>query len=448
MPTMRGISTLKRHRFFSAPQFGVLLTFVGLSAPGLAQVDPPVAQAAGSAPLADSPAPSAFQMSTSGSLRAAVASSDRRLNDRSPVAPLSASVRSQLRLNSGLRLAFDGQLGNREQAGDAPLGVMRELYADFSADELTVTLGRQKIVWGRADALNPTDYFGARNYTRIVAEDDDQRLGVDALRLRYGIGPGAFEVVVEPRSRSTTIPTRERPGVFIDHGVKGVRHRSWALRYGVEGAGIDGAITYYDGYDRLPDITPLGVSGGALRLAELNPRIRSLGLDFATSAAGLVWRGEVAYMRTDDRDGSALFLRNRQLFTVGGVERTFAGELGVYAQLFAKRVFDYRPPASLPDPRLAAVAAFGMAVVDQASEDRHGLTLKVTKKWSDTWGAELSVVVAWPQHDTIVRSQVSYRSERNYRVVLGVDVFRGPATSTFGQLRDNSGVTLGVEHFF
>lgn len=432
---------MKRHRFFSAPQFGFLLTLLGLSAPALAQ-------AAASAPLADSPAPSAFKMSTSGSLRAAVASSDRQLSDRSPVAPVSASVRSQLRLNSGLRLAFDGQLGNRVQAGDAPLGVTRELYADFRADDLTVTLGRQKIVWGRADALNPTDYFGARNYTRMVAEDDDQRLGVDALRLRYGIGPGAFEVVVEPRLRSTKIPTRERSGVFIDHGVKGERHRSWALRYDVEGADIDGAITYYDGHDRLPDITPLGVSGGALRLAELNPRIRSLGLDFATSAAGLVWRGEVAYMRTDDRDGSALFLRNRQLFAVGGVERTFAGDLGVYAQLFAKRVFDYRPPVSLPDPRLAAVAASGMAVVDQASEDRHGLTLKITKKWSDTWDAELSVVAAWPQRDTIVRSQVSYRSDRSYRVVLGVDVFRGPATSTFGQLHDNSGVTLGVEYFF
>lgn len=448
MPTLRGPSTLKRHRIFSTPQFAFLLTFLGLSSPALAQVDPPVAQAAASAPSADPPAPSAFKISTSGSLRAAVASSDRRLTDRSPVAPVSVSVRSQLRLNSGLRFAFDGQLGNRVQAGEAPLGVTRELYALFRTDDLTVTLGRQKIVWGRADALNPTDYFGAKNYTRMVGEDDDQRLGVDALRLRYGMGPGAFEAVLEPRLRSTTIPARERPGVFIDRGVRGERHRSWALRYDVEGADIDGAITYYDGHDRLPDITPLGVSGGALRLAALYPRIRSLGLDFATSAVGLVWRGEVAYMRTDDRDGSALFLRNRQLFAVGGVERTFAGDLGVYAQLFAKRVFDHRPPESLPDRRLAAVAASSMAIVDQANKDRYGLTLKVTKKWSDTWGAEASVLAAWPQRDTIVRLQVSYRSEDNYRVVLGADMFRGSATSTFGQLRNNSGVTLGVEYFF
>jgi hypothetical protein len=381
-------------------------------------------------------------------LRAAVSSSNRLLDDREPVAPLSVALRARMPLHEGSRLVFDAEVGNRAQAGASRLAALREAYAEWRSQHFDLGAGRQVLAWGRADGINPTDYFGARDYTRMVAEDDEQRRGVDVMRLRWHGSVGTLQAVLEPSFTPTVIPSRSRAGVQVQRGVRGDRRLSWALKYDIEGSAYDASLSYYDGLERLPDLTPLGMAGTALLLGEVHPRVQTLGADVATTLGGWALRAEMAFMQTPDREGDAPFVRNRQLQVVLGAEHRLPDDLVIYGQLFAKRVLGFRSADVLADPTQAALARAGMAVVDQASARRAGLSVRLTKRWSETWSAEITVLAAWPQRDAIWRPRLVMRPDDHWRWTLGADVFRGPATSTFGQLRDNSNATLGVERFF
>ena len=384
----------------------------------------------------------------SGTARAALATSDALLNDREPVAIASLGLRGAWRASSAVRFAADLQLGNRTQAGAAPSSVLREAYAEARSDRFDLTVGRQVLAWGRADTLNPTDYFAARDYTRLVAEDDDQRRGVDALRARWSLGWGTLQAVVEAGFRPTVIPPRHRPGILLDTRVRGDARNSWALKYDIEGGAVDGSVSYYDGRDRLPNITPLGFAGAALQVGQVYPHVRALGADVAATLGGVVVRGEFAWQQVPGGSSASPFVRHEQIYAVFGVEHNWPGELTLYAQVFGKRVLGFSDPDTLSDPRLAALARAGLAVVDQASAGRHGFSLKVTKRWSQAWSAELTVVAAWPQRDAILRPRLVYRPTDQWRWVAAGDWFRGPATSPFGQLRDNRRAPLSAELFF
>ena len=62
------------------------------------------------------------------------------------------------------------------------LGVIREAYLDLSHGPLDLRIGKQIIAWGRADRINPTDNLTPRDYTLLVPDDDDQRLGTPAVK--------------------------------------------------------------------------------------------------------------------------------------------------------------------------------------------------------------------------------------------------------------------------
>lgn len=63
---------------------------------------------------------------------------------------------------------------------------LRELYASYNWDQtFYLDVGRQIVVWGRADGINPTDNLSPRDYTRLVPDETDQRLGNDAIKLTY-----------------------------------------------------------------------------------------------------------------------------------------------------------------------------------------------------------------------------------------------------------------------
>ena len=68
---------------------------------------------------------------------------------------------------------------------------------------LTVTLGKQVIRWARADVLNPTDRFAARDYVNPLNPDLLPVLGV---RPALQLGRETFEVVWVPRLRRAAMP--------------------------------------------------------------------------------------------------------------------------------------------------------------------------------------------------------------------------------------------------
>ena len=77
---------------------------------------------------------------------------------------------------------------NRGPEGEA-IPDIREAWAETHAGPLSVRLGRQIIVWGRADAINPTNNITPMNAVALSSEYDDTRMGNELLQWIAKLSP-------------------------------------------------------------------------------------------------------------------------------------------------------------------------------------------------------------------------------------------------------------------
>lgn len=98
---------------------------------------------------------------------------------------------------------------------------------------------------GRADGINPTDNLSPRDYTRLVPDETDQRLGNDALKLTYipESGTNKWTALWYPRSRSDVIPLRQIAGVQYDIDRKS--RPAFAVRWDYSVDGLDVGASYF-----------------------------------------------------------------------------------------------------------------------------------------------------------------------------------------------------------
>ncbi len=207
---------------------------------------------------------------------------------------------------------------------------VREAYADLFLGPLDVRVGRAVHPWGRADQVNPTDYFGAWDYTDLL-DAPEEPLGQTALQLRWYRGAGSVEVVVAPRFRASLLPaagtrwwpdfpdsvrvpgTGTSPDVLVPaefaYGPVSWPGGAGRLAYGVRISGAvrgwDLSVAAYEGPSDLPAYaveTEFDPATGRVsaRLDRPYYRLRSLGADFATVMSGVGVHGEGAWYRPAD----------------------------------------------------------------------------------------------------------------------------------------------------
>ena len=84
---------------------------------------------------------------------------------------------------------------------------MRELYLDLYFDNFDLRIGKQQVVWGKADGVFITDIVSPLNLTEFLLPDFDEiRIGVIAAKLNYYIGNGTIEAIWIPQFSPTVRP--------------------------------------------------------------------------------------------------------------------------------------------------------------------------------------------------------------------------------------------------
>ncbi len=76
---------------------------------------------------------------------------------------------------------------------------LREAYLDLYFENFDLRIGKQQIVWGKADGVFITDIVSPKNlFQFLLPEFDEIRIGVVGAKLDYYIGDNTFEVVWLP----------------------------------------------------------------------------------------------------------------------------------------------------------------------------------------------------------------------------------------------------------
>lgn len=375
------------------------------------------------------------KLDLNGSVRAGYFSSSRKLDGESDLGTGSVWLKATQNIGEDISLVAKGWVRNDESYGYSKK--LQEGYLNLSAGNVDFRVGRQIIVWGRADRLNPTDNLTPRNFTLLTVEEEDQRLGSLAAKITYHSHENSLIGIWLPGMDPNIFPVTTTPGVFFTQHIP--RANRIALKFDRSGSDVDWSTSYYNGLDLNPDITfGATTTSGTNLIFDYNP-IRVLGMDAATVVGRYGLRAEAAYTWTANAGASDFLIKKPFLYMVMGGDRTFFDYLNVNIQYYLRHVTNYSDPQAIADPLLRTVAIQTAALWNQFSRSQHGISVRVSNKWfNETLEGEIAAVASFGLSNYFIRPKLVYAFNDNVKGSLGLDIYRGESNTFFGRLQDNS----------
>jgi hypothetical protein len=328
------------------------------------------------------------------------------------------------------------------------VGDVRELYSFGNLHKFDLKLGRQIIVWGRADKVNPTDSLSVRDLTFLAPNDDDQRTGVFTAQQTYTFGDSRIIAVWQPEWREPKFPIPELPaGVSIDSSKPENPERQFALKFDRTGGDVDFSFSYFNGIDRVPDLE-LAPGLGLNILLAFKP-IEVFGADAAFNLGSYGLRAEVAYTKTGDDGGDSPTTKNSFWFGVIGADRSISENLNVNLQYMIRSIDNWQSPNVIANPVTKLLAQEGQLLANQQQAFQQGLTVRVLHRaLEQTLETELAGIVWFQKGDSLFRPKITYSFNDRWKGILGAEIYSGPQDSHLGRLVPYTSGFTEVRYFF
>jgi hypothetical protein len=314
------------------------------------------------------------------------------------------------------------------------------MYMSYLGDKFDLHVGRQIVVWGRADGVNPTDNLSSRDLTLLFVEPDDQRRGNIMARVNVPVAGFLASAYWLPEFRPNVAPTPALPGGISFRGDEHPdAYDQEAFKLDRAGGAVDWSVSYFNGIDRNFDVEIDSIGSGGVVLQRRFHRIRVYGADLAATAGRFGLRGEAAYTDTMNPDGANPDVRKPFFAVSFGADRTFFEYLNVNVQYLFRAVGSYRDPRRISSPVERNISVLNSAASGQLTPTQNGMSTRIGYKWlNETLEAELFGVGYFERGDTFLRAKLLYHVTDLLRVTAGQELFDGPPESQFGLQKKNS----------
>lgn len=335
-----------------------------------------------------------------------------------------------------MRVGLNVRSGWHDDLGaDTTTNRFREAYLDWDNGVTALRMGRQIISWGRADSLNPTDKLDPKNFTLLVSDDDGQRQGIDAMNLRHSLDANWSLTTVVAQFSPHVMPAGSLPAALVP--ANSPSRAEWALKLDHSGQGVDGSLSYFDGFERAERYS-VDLSNPAMPIFRGNfDRAQSLGIDFAFATAMFTWRGEFSHTNLQAECLTCDSTNRRVSRAVMGGDMELPSGLNVNLQYFFTQHHDFADPASVPDAMRPLQAGRNLLNREFAVVER-GVTMRLSDRLlNDKLKWEISAVADTTGNSWLIRPRVSYAFGDHLKLTLGLDLFEGDAQSYFGSLAQN-----------
>lgn len=310
---------------------------------------------------------------------------------------------------------------------------------------LDLRVGQQRITWGKADGINPTDFFTPHDYTVLLPMEADQRLSVPAVRADAALSESlTLSLVTQPIFIDSKLPSL--PGMSIGTRNPGDFAPQVGVRLASAGDSLDWSVSAFHGYLKQPLLDGTFMTGATEpTLFWQYPRLDAVGADIAHNFGKFGFRAEVAWLEPSSEDGRSRI--HRHGFLVTGVDR--GGEnWNVNAQAIARftpRVADIRTT----DPLAAMVDTENAINYGQLHRTQFGLTSRLAHSWMDQALQTEVLVVGYFQPSTfLIRPLVGYALNDTQRLTIGGEYYTGSNASYFGQFKNNRTGFVEYQQFF
>ena len=350
---------------------------------------------------------------------------------------------------------------------------LREAYVNAYLGPLDLRIGQQIIVWGRADALNPTNNLTPLDFRIRSPIEDDIRIGNAGARAFLRLAPFRLEGVWMPLYLPTELPAVQLPQ-YVSYGTPlfpslNLKDGTEAARLHLEVAAIEMSVSYLHGFAPLPGLspTPMGITLTAAYDGTPSPTTppsilvsrtayeqQVFGFDFSTSLGELATlRGEAAYRRPYNWATPAdHHIAYPDLQYTFGADHTF-GSLSIIAQYMGRYVFHWQKQSGPLDPLdpsvLPTESMMNLGVVSntvnsilakqnqilfsQTAKIQHLATLRF--EWlalHETLSISSLCLYNFTTREWLVTPRIGYRLTDAMTMYAGAQVFHGPANTLFG----------------
>ncbi len=335
---------------------------------------------------------------------------------------------------------------------------MREIYLDLYFDNIDIRIGKQQIVWGKADGVFITDIVSPLNLTEFLLPDFDEiRIGVYAAKVDFYFGKSTIEAIWKPIYAGNEYPVPGsiwfKPPEFpasptYDYSKEKINpsleNSEVYLKYSLSSSAIDfdlmGAYTwdatpsmYIEKQFEIDTITNMPVLSGLLITPE-HHRLTVAGGSFTTDIKGFVLRGEAAYyngkyFQTADPKADGALAQKDYLHYVVGLDYGI-GSLKLSAQFIQKYIMDYN---------------------NFIEEDEFQNTMTFLARFDamrETLHLELFSYVGLKYGDALIRPKVTYDFSDSFSILLGSNIFLGDERGMFGRYDDNSMIYTKLKYSF
>ncbi|HPX14648.1 MAG TPA: hypothetical protein PLS27_09870 [Treponemataceae bacterium] len=321
--------------------------------------------------------------------------------------------------------------------GEARFSI-REAYIDLYAEFADIRVGKQAVVWGRAEGFFITDIVSPQNLEYfILADFSEIRIGIPAVRVQKYLGSVSFDVVWIPFSVPTIFPDADSPwytpamSMMTPHDVhmEGLSDGEVFGKVAYFGSGFDAELMA--GYAR--DDQP--VLDGTLPSPDTRyERLTVLGGSLSVPFGAVVARSEAAvYLDRafTARPSAAEFavIRKNELVALAGLDWSMAG-IDFSVQYVGQYIF-------------------GHADMMVQSEYRQTASFRIRDSlMSDYLTLELFAYVGIDPFDALLRPSASWTVEDGVILKAGADIFLGDSSGQYGQYRDNTLVHASLSWYF
>ncbi len=337
---------------------------------------------------------------------------------------------------------------------------MREIYMDMYFKNFDLRLGKQQVVWGKADGVFITDIVSPLNLSEfLLADFDEIRTGVISAKLDYYIGNGTIEAIWIPQFTPTIRPASNSiwyvqpdfpaPAKFDwskDKVTPSLENSEAFLKYSTITSNVDFSVMAGYTWDDNPTMHVQKIFGRDTSTMPPKPYLKSLiitpqhhrlavgGGSFSTEIKGLIFRGEAAYyhgkyFQTKDPKATDAIVQKDYLNYVIGLDFS-VGEVKMSTQFIQKYILDY--DSQLIDDEAQNMATF-LLRYDMMRETLH---------------LQLFSYIGLNKGDALIRPKITYDYEDGFSILLGSNIFVGDKGGMFGQYYNNSMVYCKIKYSF
>jgi hypothetical protein len=323
---------------------------------------------------------------------------------------------------------------------------LRQAYIDLYWANFDLRLGKQQIIWGKAEGVFITDVISPKNLSEFILPDFEEiRIGINAAKLDYFLGNSTIELVWIPSFQPNIAPQKGsvweftpkfKQKVYYDYSHASVSDKlsnsEAALKFSHLSSSIDFELMAAWLWDDNPALHIYTQIDSSLLIIPEYHRLPLTGAGFSKNLGSIVVRGEAAcyfdkYLTSSDLSQNALARKN-YLHYLLGIDHNL---LNIdYSLQFIQEYITAYENIIQNDQLTTAITIF-------ASKSLLRETL------------QLSVLAycGLNEKDSLIRPKISYDFSDGINLQLGANIFTGN-DGNFGRYSQNDMLYLKNKYSF